>query len=499
MKQSLNQCLAKVAETISLSQKSPHRGDLGGLYLNMKKMLLLFGVVFMAFGALAQDITGEWNGVLSVQGMKLRLVFHVSKTDAGYTATMDSPDQGARGIPMTSALFENNVLTLEHKLATIVYTGTFDKTDSIAGKFTQAGQSFPLTLHRKAIVFEIPKRSQEPVPPFPYVSEEVTFVNTKENIRLAGTFTFPKEKAPLATVVLISGSGPQNRDEELMGHKPFLVLADHLTRNGIAVLRFDDRGSFASEGNFATATSNDFATDVEAAMVYLKTRKEVNKGKIGLIGHSEGGLIAPMVAVRNKDVNFIVLMAGPGIPGSEILLRQQALIGRANGVKEDDLKASADLNTAIFKMIDEITNTDTLKTKITNYLREQSKTVAVLAATDAKKTEEMIEMQLAQLLTPWMLNFIRYNPSPVLEEVQCPVLAINGSKDLQVPSAVNLNAIETALNKAKNKHFVIKELAGLNHLFQECNTGSPNEYAGIEQTISPSALEVIAEWIGGLK
>ena len=462
-------------------------------------MLLLFGVVFMTFGALAQDITGEWNGVLSVQGMKLRLVFHVSKTDAGYTATMDSPDQGAKGIPMTSARFGNKVLTLEHNLAQIVYAGTVDATDSIAGKFTQAGQSFPLTLHRKAIAIEKPKRTQEPVPPFPYVSEEVSFVNGKENIRLAGTFTFPKGKAPLATVVLVSGSGPQNRDEELMGHKPFLVLSDYLTRNGIAVLRFDDRGSFASEGDFAAATSNEFATDVEAAVAYLKTRKEVNKGKIGLIGHSEGGLIAPMVAVRNKDVNFIVLMAGPGIRGSEIMLRQQALVGRANGVKEEDLKQTIELNAAVFKMVDEIANTDTLRVKITNYLREQSKTVAALVTTDAKKTEELIDVQVAQLLTPWMLNFLRYNPSPVLEKVKCPVLAINGSKDLQVPSAVNLKAIETALNKAKNKNFVIKELAGLNHLFQECKTGSPNEYAGIEQTISPSALEVISQWIGGLK
>ncbi len=462
-------------------------------------MLLLFGVVFMTFGALAQDITGEWNGVLSVQGMKLRLVFHVSKTDAGYTATMDSPDQGAKGIPMTSARFENNVMTLEHNLAQIVYAGKVDATDSIAGKFMQAGQSFPLTLRRKATAFEKPKRSQEPVPPFPYVSEEVSFVNAKENIRLAGTFTFPKGKAPLATVVLISGSGPHNRDEELMGHKPFLVLADYLTRNGIAVLRFDDRGSYASEGNFATATSNDFATDVEAAVAYLKTRKEVNKGKIGLMGHSEGGLIAPMVAVRNKDVNFIVLMAGPGIRGSEIMLRQQALIGRANGVKEEDLKQTIELNAAVFKMVDEITNTDTLRVKISNYMRGQSKTLTALAATDAKKTEEMIESQLEQLLSPWMLNFIRYNPSTALEKVKCPVLAINGSKDLQVPSTVNLNAIETALNKAKNKNFVIKELSGLNHLFQECKTGSPNEYAGIEQTISPSALEVITQWIGGLK
>ena len=461
----------------------------------MKKLnLLIFFFLAISFVS-ANEITGDWNGVLSVQGMKLRLVFHISKTDNGYAATMDSPDQGAKNIAMTGAKFENNVLTLELAAAQIVYTGNFNNSDSIKGNFSQAGQKFPLDLFRKAVSFEKPKRPQEPLKPFPYISEDVTFENTKDKVVLAGTFTKPQGNGQFPSVVLISGSGPQNRDEELMGHKPFLVLSDYLTRNGIAVLRFDDRGSFASTGNFSSATSFDFANDVEAAVQYLQTRKDVNQKKIGLIGHSEGGLIAPIIATKNKNVNFIVLMAGPGIKGSDILLLQQQLIGRANGVKEEDIQKTYNLNKSIFKLVDEIANTDTLKVKITNYLTSKSKELAGMDVPEGKTINEMIDIQLKQLLTPWMLNFLRYNPTPVLEKVKCSVLAINGSKDLQVPSEANLKAIEKALTKSGNKDFSTKELANLNHLFQECKTGSPNEYASIEQTISPSALETISNWI----
>jgi len=294
---------------------------------------------------------------------------------------------------------------------------------------------------------------------------------------------------------MITGSGAQNRDEELMGHKPFLVISDYLARNGIGVLRVDDRGSFASKGDFKTATTNDFATDVEAAIDYLKTRQEVDLKHIGLIGHSEGGIIAPMVAARNKSVSFIVMMAGTAIPGSELLIRQQELIGRASGMKESELKTTKELNTDIYKMVDKISNTDTLKTKISNYLIVKSKELPELKIPEGKTVNDFVELQLAQLMTPWMLNFIRYNPAPTLEKVKCPVLAINGSKDLQVPADVNLPAIEKALTKVGNKQFKVKELPGLNHLFQECKTGLPAEYGEIEQTVSPLALETIAGWI----
>jgi len=464
----------------------------------MKRKLFISLLLIISAFAFSQEIAGDWNGALKVGGMQLRLVFHITKTDAGYSATMDSPDQGAKGIPMSKTTYENQVLTVEMAAAKINYSGTFDNKETVTGTFNQGGQSFPLVLTRKAVEKVEAKRPQNPVKPYQYYSEEVTFVNTNDSITLAGTLTLPKKEGKFPVVVMITGSGPQNRDEELMGHKPFLVISDYLTRNGIGVLRYDDRGCFESKGNFAKATTNDFATDVDAAVNYLKTRKDIDPKKIGLIGHSEGGIIAPIVASKNKSVSYIVLMAGTAIPGSELLLRQQDLIGRASGMKDDDLKTTAELNTHIFKFIDEYQNTDTIKAKITNYLLAKSKELPDLKIPEGKTVNDFIDMQLAQLMSPWMLNFIRYNPAPTLEKVTCPVLAINGDKDLQVPSNVNLPAIEKALKKGGNNKGTIKELPGLNHLFQQCKTGLPSEYAEIEQTISPVALEVMASWIKGI-
>ena len=460
----------------------------------MKKNLLISLSLFFATFVFGQNITGEWNGALKVGSMQLRFVLHISKTDSGYSSTFDSPDQGAKDIPMSKTTFENNMLTVEMASAGIEYTGKLDS-GIVNGTFKQGGQSLPLVLSRQTIEKAEIKRPQEPVKPYPYYSEEVTIENKIANITLAGTLTLPTKEGKYPVVVLITGSGPQNRDEELMGHKPFLVLSDYLTRNGIGVLRCDDRGTFASKGDFAKATTFNFATDVESSVDYLKTRPEIDQKHIGLIGHSEGGIIAPIVAVKDKDVSFIVLMAGTGVLGSELLIRQQEAIGRASVMKDEDLKIVAELNAHIYKMVDEIQNTDTLKTKITNYLLANSKELPDLKIPEGKTVNDFIDMQLAQLMTPWMLNFIRYNPAPMLEKVKCAVLAINGDKDLQVDSKINLPAIENALKKGGNKKFTIKELPGLNHLFQECKTGLPAEYATIEQTISPVALETIAKWI----
>jgi dienelactone hydrolase len=462
----------------------------------MKTKSLFISLFLIITGFIsAQDITGDWNGALKVGGMQLRLVLHIIKTDAGLTATMDSPDQGAKGIPMSKATFENQVLTVELDAAKIQYTGTLDNKEVVTGMFNQAGQSFPLNLTRKAIEKVEVKRPQEPVKPYPYYSEEVTFVNTKDSITLAGTLTLPNKTGKFPVVVLITGSGPQNRDEELMGHKPFLILSDYLTRNGIGVLRYDDRGTFASKGNFGKATTNDFAIDVESAVNYLKTRKEIDPKHIGLIGHSEGGIIAPIVALQSKDVSFIVLMAGTAVSGADLLLKQQDAIGRVSGMKDDELKITAELNSHIFKMVNEIQNTDTLKSHITKYLLAKSKELPDLKIPEGKTINDFIDMQLAQLMSPWMLNFIRYNPASTLAKVKCPVLAINGDEDLQVDSKINLPAIENALKKGGNKKYTVKELPGLNHLFQECKTGAPTEYASIEQTMSPIALETMTTWI----
>ena len=442
-----------------------------------------------------QDISGQWNGILDVKGIKLRVVFNVIKSDTGFLSTMDSPDQGAKGIPVTITNFENPVLKLEITNAAIKYEGSYTKTDTIIGTFNQSGMSFPLNLTRKLPETQKPVRPQEPVKPYPYFSEDVVFENKKAAIQLAGTLTLPSQSGNFPVVILITGSGPQNRDEELLGHKPFLVWSDYLTRNGIAVLRFDDRGTAASKGNFKTATSLDFASDVEAAVAYLLTRKEINKKKIGLMGHSEGGIIAPMVAAESKDISFIILLAGTGIPGGELLLLQQELIGRASGASEAELQKTKKVNEGAFAIIAKSTNPEALKIELTSYVTQALKSDTAFKAPAGMTEQQFVDAQVKQTTSPWMLYFIKHDPAITLQKVKCPVLAVNGEKDLQVPSKVNLDAIKAALKKGKNQKVTIKELPGLNHLFQECTTGSPDEYASIEQTISPVALNEVTKWI----
>ncbi|MEI8086148.1 MAG: alpha/beta fold hydrolase [Paludibacter sp.] len=454
----------------------------------MKKSALVLLVVCTCFTLVGQDITGHWNGVLKVQGMQLRLVFNISKTDNGFSSTMDSPDQAAKDIPVTTTSFENSTLKLAVANIGVQYEGILGKDNIVVGTFKQGGQSLPMNLSKEKIEKEKVNRPQEPIKPYSYYSEDLNFVNKKAGITLAGTLTLPKKVGVFPVVVLISGSGPQNRDEQLLGHKPFLVLSDYLTKNGIAVLRFDDRGTADSKGDFKTATSFDFATDVEAAVQYLKTRKEINKKKIGLIGHSEGGIIAPIVAGNSKDIAFIVLLAGTGIPGDQLLLLQQELIGKASGLSDLDIQKNKAINKGAFEIVRKSTNTEKLKIDLTQYLKKNLKDTL-------NNKEDLVKSQVDQMTSPWMLNFLKYNPAIALEKVKCPVLALNGEKDLQVPAKINLEAIRKALAKAGNKNLTTKELPNLNHLFQECKTGAPSEYASIEQTFSPIALTEILKWL----
>ncbi|MDR0832733.1 MAG: alpha/beta fold hydrolase [Candidatus Symbiothrix sp.] len=460
----------------------------------MKQLILSLIISLATLSAWGQDITGQWNGVLKVQGTQLRLVLNITNTGAGYNATLDSPDQGAKDIPATSTSFENKVLTVVIATIGAEYEGTPDN-DSIVGTFKQMGQSFPLNLSRKTVEKEKIVRPQEPVKPYPYNEEEVFFENTMDGVTLAGTFTYPKTKGTSPAVILISGSGAQNRDEELMGHKPFLVLSDYLTRNGIAVLRFDDRGTAKSTGDFKTATSFDFSKDVEAGINYLQTRKEVNKKKIGLAGHSEGGMIAPMVAARSNDVAFIVLLAGVGIPIDQLLLLQEELIAKASGLDEADWQKGKKVNQGAFELIKQSTQQVDLLKELLAYFKQVAQDIPRAGVPEGVSENDLVNIAVSQLYNPWMQYFIKYDPAPVLEKVKCPVLAINGSKDLQVPAQVNLDAIKAALQKGGNKQVTTEELPGLNHLFQACETGLPAEYATIEQTFSPVALEEIGRWI----
>jgi len=452
----------------------------------------LLGIV-LAKCAFGQDITGQWNGVLKVQGTKLRIVFNISKAGNGYNATMDSPDQHAKGIPVSSVTFEDQRLKIVATALGMEYAGTLKPEQIIEGTFKQAGMSFPLNLSREVVEKKEIVRPQEPKKPYPYYEEEVTFTNAGAGINLAGTLTLPQKEGAFPAVVLITGSGAQNRNEELMGHKPFLVIADFLTRNGIAVLRFDDRGTASSQGNFKTATSNDFATDVEAAVDYLLTRKEINNKKIGLIGHSEGGIIAPMVANSSKSVAFIVLLAGTGIPGDQLLLLQQELIGKASGMSEEKYQVGRKLSIAIFEIVKKSNSDEQLKADLTKFVKAELKNIP--DRPQNLSDDDFVQAQVNEVINPWMLNFIKYNPAVALEKVKCPVLALNGEKDLQVPPKENLGAIKEALAKGGNKKVTTVELPGLNHLFQECKTGSPSEYATIDQTFSPVALDEILKWI----
>ena len=460
----------------------------------MKRIATVLMTALSTLTGYSQDISGQWNGVLKVQGIQLRVVFHITSSDSGYQATMDSPNQGAAGIPVTTTHYEDSVLTLEVANAGITYEGKLTS-DSIVGNFQQAGQTFPLMLTKGAVEQRQHLRPQEPTQPYSYYSEDVTFKNTQDTITLVGTLTLPKKGGNFPAVVLISGSGPQNRDEEIMGHKPFLVLADHLTRHGIAVLRFDDRGTAASSGNFGVATSLDFASDVEAAVNYLRTRQEIDAKKIGLIGHSEGGLIAPIVATRTDQVSFIVLLASPGVPGGELLLQQQEALGKASGIPDSTRRTSQVINRETFKIIRESSHQDTLKRALANYLRQVMQAHADPGRVVGSDEELFIRQQVNQLTSPWMRYFIQYDPAPTLSKVTCPVLALNGEKDRQVPPQENLRAIREALEEGGNTSSTTEELPNLNHLFQESTTGLPAEYATIKQTFSPVALTKITRWI----
>ncbi len=447
--------------------------------------LSTFIFLLFTFNTYSQSIKGAWKGELNLSGMTLPLIFHIDSTQQGYVSTMDSPSQGAKGIPTNTTVFSNNELLIQMDKIQFIYKGKLVSKDAINGEVTQHGKTFPINLQRQVKQDSVKLKPQEPIPPFPYDQEEISFKHPTAGHTLVGTLCLPKANPSGACVILITGSGPQNREEELMGHKPFLVLADYLTRLGIAVLRYDDRGVGKSTGDFSIATTEDFATDVEAAIGYLNSRKDVKS--IGLIGHSEGGIIAPMVASRNpSQVKFIVLLAGTGLPGKDIILLQNQLISKVNGISDAQIKKANSLNEKLYALV--------LNAQDSNAIRkEAAKLISEYSA--SRVTDEDLDVLLAQINSPWFRYFLKLDPRTYLEKTSCHVLALNGSLDLQVPAKENLTQIKIALKKANNYHFKVLELKGLNHLFQKAKTGNPSEYATIEETFNPKALQIIGKWI----
>lgn len=471
----------------------------------MKKGLYLIIVLLLLSNTLlAQEPIGTWYGSLDVQGTQLALVFHVKKNGNEYATTMDSPQQGAMGMPASKTSYANKTLTIEAAAIGMKYTGTYvPDSNKINGNFEQGTFRTALILSatpEKSLAAKIQPRPQDPKD-FPYKQEEVTFTNEVAGNTLAGTLTLPANGNPSKVVILITGSGPQNRNAELIpfNHRPFLVLSDHLTRHGIAVLRYDDRGVGKSTGTFANATSADFADDVEAAVKYISSRTDLKNAAIGLIGHSEGGMIAPIVASRNPKVKYIVLMAGPGIPIDQLYAQQIADAMKLSGIPADEVAQEMVTNVKVFTAMKEARELPIQQASLQVELALRKELdLRPLEKLDRTVKESIIQRTLANYKTPWFRYFITFDPSVYLTKVKCPVLALNGTLDFQVASTPNLAGIKAGLEKAGNKRFEIVPIQGLNHLFQKANTGAITEYGDIEETMNPAALEKISTWIKGM-
>ena len=460
-----------------------------------------FDLTFHKVDAIPVDQPAEiWSGTIDALFQKLTLRVRVYRQDDGTESVyFDSVSQKASGFKATRTI-EANQWTVDVASIGGTFKGTVTSAASeVNGKWTQGGVSLDLTLKPEKTMTDeaetAPNRPQTPKPPFPYAVEEVTFPSRSEGIQLAGTLTVPESSQPCRAVVMISGSGPQDRDETMLDHRPFWVIADHLSRHGIAVLRFDDRGTGASNGDFSTATSEDFSDDVEGAFDLLAKNPGIAAESIGLIGHSEGGLISPMVAARRNEVAFVVLLAGPGVNGKEILLSQGQLILRAAGVADESLlyhqrqTQLAIIDTILDAAPNASSETlvDAAMKRLAELLPEES-----LSEESVKAT---VNAGISRMNTPWFRFFLTYEPATSLEMIKCPVLAINGERDVQVDPKLNLPGIAAALEKGGNTHFRTIEFPAMNHLLQTCTTGGLNEYQSIEETISPVALQTITDWI----
>jgi pimeloyl-ACP methyl ester carboxylesterase len=444
----------------------------------------------------AKSVEGTWQGTLKVGAFELRLAFKIKKKpDGSLTATMDSIDQGAKDIPADSVTWKDPNLKMELKKIPGVFEGKTNKDYSqFEGNWKQGGRSLPLTIKRVEKATEL-RRPQEPKKPYPYVEEEVSYENPRADVKLAGTLTRPQGEGPFPAVLLIAGSGPHGRNEEVLGHKVFLVLADYLTRRGIVVLRSDKRGVGKSTGKYDEATSADFAADALAGVQFLETLPQVDPHKIGLIGHSEGGIVAPMAAARSRDVAFIVLMAGTGVTGEEILYRQGADVLKTMGVDDKAIAQHRVVLERMFRVLKEEKDRKATEKKMHEAIAQE---IAKLSEEDKKKAEAqkaVIEGQVQLMLSPWMRYFLMFDPQATLSLVHCPVLAINGVKDVQVAADINLPAIEKALRAGGNRDVTVRELPNLNHLFQTSKTGAVSEYAQIEETMSSTALALMGDWI----
>lgn len=463
------------------------------------KTLLCCSLLLAGIPAFCQEknIAGTWEGNITPQ---VRLVFHFTQTNNSISGAMDSPDQGVTGLSLSNVILQGDSVIAAIQPAKASYKAVFSNDSTLSGYWQQGNISLPLII-KKTGNAQTARARQTPVPPFPYRSDSVTYTNADNSVRFGATFTRPFGNKPYAAVILLSGSGSQDRDETIGQHKPFAVIADYLTRRGIAVLRVDDRGmGLTTTGNLDQLTSETLAGDVEAGIRYLQQRSDVNKQKIGLIGHSEGGMIAPMLAARRRDIAFIVLLAGPGIPGDRIIQQQFYHSYIRKGLPgTDEARAEALIN-QVLNAVKQDTVYENIQTGIQQAYNNWKKDIP-----DSTERRLLYTYGSTAYLNfaaglkrshgiHWFHYFLNYNPAINLSKVRCPVLALNGEKDRQVAAAENIPAIAAALKKGQNKHYETNILPGLNHLFQTCNQPE-DAYSSLPETFSPAALQLIGDWI----
>ncbi len=482
----------------------------GSTRVSVRLLVLVVGV-FATVVAAAQgfraerppfDLSGHWEGEIELPSSPLRVLLDFTAEETPveeipgadrWRGTIDIPAQSARGLPLTDISVDGD--RVRFTISGVPGSPTFDgvyRGGELAGDFTQGAARLAFRLGRDVV--ESPSRPQDPVAPLPYDEHEVVYANG--DITLAGTLTLPSGSGPFPGVVLVSGSGPQNRDGELFDHRPFRVIADALTRRGIAVLRSDDRGVGGSTGDLDSVTTVDFAADAASALELLRARPEVADDRVGIIGHSEGGLVAPIAANRSEAVAFVVLLAGPGVSGGELLPVQTERLAVAMGGAPEVVAAQRTLVEEAVELLSGEAEEEAIRAALEDVARRQLD-LGGDAAREALGDDPAvaIEQQIDRLLTPWFRFFVLYDPRPALMALRVPVLALNGTLDLQVDVDQNLPAIEAALTAAGNPDWTARRMEGLNHLFQHTTTGSPLEYGRIEETLAPEVLELVGDWI----
>lgn len=477
-------------------------------------LLVLFGICSaFLFG---QSLSGNWYGTLDAMGQKLPLVLHLSDSAGNWKGTLDSPKQKANDIQMSTVSVNGKKLRFTINKLQASYEGELNDSMVIRGKFKQGTFTAELSFNQQEITQLESKKLQDPKEPVPYLQEEVSIQNPVGNFVLRGTLTHPEQEKTFKTletnnlddrkgyyklikipcVILITGSGPQDRNEEILGHRPFLVLADRLTLSGFGVLRMDDRGTGKSEGVFNGATSADFATDIEAAIAFVKTLPYIDTQRIILMGHSEGGMIANMVATKHPEVYGVISLAGPGVLGSTLLTEQQLLIAKSIGATENELNELKSFSLEFYPLLT-LDSIDQVRKNATDFLKHFIKNGKnkELKKSSKEEQEEWIKLNLDAYVNPWMLYFLNYNPMVDLKNINCHYLALNGTTDLQVPAKMNLGAIASYCNPSAGKIKEIKALDGLNHMFQPSATGSPNEYGSNEITFDNTAIQEILNFL----